>query len=600
MAEPQALSFDDLMGQINALHGEWNPQHAMRVIDGRYGPMTPDTRRGAPTPEMRAGNLPTTGERIGNAMLEYGPIPAQIATGMAMQPVRAGEAIAEAINDPSIPTATNAAFQTAATFARPAAAIGSLAAGYGAALAKDVGLLDGVSPAHAAPKGSQVAMNIPDLPGLTPEDNAAYRQTMDQLKRGAFSSGAERRALEAQAGIFLGKAAKSGTDAAEVERMKSEAAQAEYDRSVRFAEAARDKELSRVRRFSGTEFGKVYDKTGGAGAAAAAIAAGALMRAASGPGAGAAETFAKNYMLPAIEGTGAAFTANSIPTIYDARLTDSDNPEKAAYLAYARELPPGHPRKAEMQKYADSLPDANPVRTTATKDYYDGMASTIGMSALEGIPGGITGANAPRLFGRMFRRKLGATKGGPASPPSSPATPPGGPPPAIPAVGGQGPPQGPPPALPQTPVAYNDTLHRPVAREFLNELLTQNHPTRSASLRQPDTINFMTRELNDRFRSAGLPAPDIGDLTNRAKGTRAAASDLVRVLGPTNARITAPRIRDSVLNAISGKSGMLSVGGAAIGGNLMIGGSDPANAAYDEGAGRWRASNGQFVSGANK
>lgn len=67
------------------------------------------------TPHLGAG----AAERIGgavNKLMAFGPIPAQVATDVAMQPVRAGEAVGEALHDPSAGTVGNALLQAAMAF----------------------------------------------------------------------------------------------------------------------------------------------------------------------------------------------------------------------------------------------------------------------------------------------------------------------------------------------------------------------------------------------------------------------------------------------------------------------------------------------------
>jgi hypothetical protein len=209
-----------------------------------------------------------------------------------------------------------------------------------------------------------------------------------------------------------------GANDAEIaaQRQKQEAEQHEYVAAVRRAEMARDNELGRERRFSDTTVGKTMDAMGGLAPAAAGLLVGAATRGASGPGG-----IVKNYIAPAAAGALGGITAANVPLAYDTLYTDPDNPEKAAYGAYARELPPGHPRKQEFGNYAASLPGKNPVREHAAEEFYDPskIAERATLGGIEGIGGGLVGADAVRIGGRFrdyFRGAPNAMQGGAGSP----------------------------------------------------------------------------------------------------------------------------------------------------------------------------------------
>jgi hypothetical protein len=357
------------------------PDRTLAFLERLYGPMSPRSREGL-MPETASLTSLDEDPRI-TALREPGA--AETAFGVmgdvAMQPVRAGESLGEALYDPTLANVTDAGVQTALTFGKPYAAAGSAGLGAIEALRRDLGMtLD--SPASAV-----------ELTRRQKREMEMRRQEEDTKVQ------AEIRKIEAQ-----GKA--SAQLEAEKMRIEAEAAakaskRGEYDRAVQNAESVRDKELARVRRFSDTEFGKVYDKTGGALPFLAALGGGALHRAARG---GSASIMDK-YILPAAEGTGLAITANSIPLAYDAFLTDADNPTKSAFSAYSRELPPEHPRKGEFADYASSLPDRNPVRAAASEEFYDEFWPRVGISAMEGIPAALTGANLDRIRGRALGQK---------------------------------------------------------------------------------------------------------------------------------------------------------------------------------------------------
>lgn len=329
-------------------------------------------------------------------------IPGQIVKGVAMQPVHAGEAVAEAINDPSIPNMTNAGVQTGAALFQPAKALAALGIGYGAAALKD-GNFSLVGSAEAKQKQPQ----IPDLPGLDPAQMAAYRQAQQDGRSGAMKRFEE---ISAEYQKGQGRAA----EAAAIEKAKAEAEamklksqgeaeaeamkRSEYERMVQKAEGARDKELAKDRRFSDTEMGKVWDKTGGWGPLLVGAGFGSASRLATGGG-----STLKDYGLPALLGGIAGAASNNVPLAYNSFYTEPDNPEKKAYEAYARELPPDHPRKQEWADYAGNLPLENPVRKAAADELYNPgkAAERMLFGAVEGIGGGLGGADLMRIPGRV-------------------------------------------------------------------------------------------------------------------------------------------------------------------------------------------------------
>lgn len=301
---------------------------------------------------------------------------------MAMQPVRAGESLGEALYDPSLANVTDAGVQTALTFGKPYAAAGAAGLGAIEALRRDLG----ASPVTTA-----------DAVELTRKQKRAME--MKRLEEAAKAEADARRiAAEGEA------AAKLKADEARI--AEEAAAQAgkreEYDRAVSKAESARDKELSRIRRFSDSEAGKVYDKLGGFAPVLTAMGFGGLHRFATGGGGG----LLNKYVMPALEGTGGAFLAMNAPMLYEGYGgVDSDNPEKAAFSAYSRELPPGHPRKEEYKALADELPAINPIQKNAQDNFINGLPGRLVSSAIEGGLSGITGANAARVAGRIFGQK---------------------------------------------------------------------------------------------------------------------------------------------------------------------------------------------------
>lgn len=301
------------------------------------------------------------------------------------------EALVKAFEEPGLDTATNAAVQTALVFGQPLKAAGAAGAGLGAAGLNDMGLFGGAAAAD-------------DMDPLGPS-RARFDELQAKLKKGKTLSRAEREEQNTYLQtIQAAQTAKIEADKAK-QTAEDEAKQGEFNRSVANAEAIRDQELGRVRRFSDTEVGKVFEELGGTAPGVAGVAAGALTRGALGPSA----SKLVGYGAPIATGAGAGITAINVPLAYNAFMTEPDNPEKAAYGAYARELPPGHPRKQEMATYAAGLPDANPVRKQASEELYDPtkLAERLFFGSLEGALGGVMGKEVIDVLGRGYRAATG-------------------------------------------------------------------------------------------------------------------------------------------------------------------------------------------------
>lgn len=306
-------------------------------------------------------------------------------------------AVKEAYDDPSIPNLTNAGARVAMAAVQPMRALQMLGLGYGAATAKDLGLL---------PFGSAKAADD----GLTD----AQRKRLVELQRKGSLSRAEREeknaivAMQAEAARITREAEaqaalKKSIYEEETKAAKAKDEQAEYNRAVAGAERARDEELARgkSKRFDQSEVGRVYDKTGVITPFLAAAGLGGLSRAVTGGG-----TFMKDYGFPAIAGALTGASMASWPLAHEVLFQPADNPERRAYEAYGRELPPGHPRKQEWTEYARGLPETNPAKELARRDLYDPtqLAERTGLGAIEGLLGGWAGSKIMQLPGRAMEK----------------------------------------------------------------------------------------------------------------------------------------------------------------------------------------------------
>jgi hypothetical protein len=363
----------------------------MDVAGPGYDPRRGEVR-GEKKPDILREVRPAA-ERALDAVLDYGSVPARTAVGMAMEPMTA---IGEAYDDPSLENVTNAGVKSAlalgpfAPLKAGKAFLGTAGLGFGAAGARDAGL---IPEAQADDDGlsSQLRSRLQALQkkkSLSRAEREEQNKLLDM--QAAYADRQAKMKFEAQA----------RRDAAlvDAETAKRSSAQEEFDRSVGTAERARDAELSRDRRFSDTNVGKMWDKAGGWGPAAVGAALGGASRIATGGG-----SLMKDYGLPMILGGVGGAASNNVPLAYNAFGTEPDNPKRQAYEAYARELPPSHPRKGEWQEYARGLEKENPIREAAAKELYDPgkAAERMLFGAIEGIGGGALAADVVRWPGRV-------------------------------------------------------------------------------------------------------------------------------------------------------------------------------------------------------
>ena len=346
-----------------------------------------------PTPEQDAylrAIAPEKAERserlAGRDMPLVPYLPAELS--MIPQAGRAMNALGKAYEDPSIPSATNAAVQTGLAALRPVAALKALGAGYGAALADDLGAFGGNEAQAQAKKGAPSKT----LPGLLPEQQAEYDALDKKLASGDFGSSAERR-------MIVERHRELRTISDKYATSKNEGAQAEYNRRGEAADAAFKREMARDKRFADSTVGKVFEETAGVTPLLAAAGTGLAVRAAMKP------SLASNYLLPGGLGLVEGAIVPNVPLGTDAYiLPPSYNPVKAGYEAGARELPNNDPRRAEWLANAAREEVENPVRAQAAKEFYDPqkLKERTLFGAAEGLVGGILGAKAPAIAGRAY------------------------------------------------------------------------------------------------------------------------------------------------------------------------------------------------------
>lgn len=380
-------------------------------LEKLYGPLTARSKAGLlPETASLRSYEPTRGEKAAAYFDDLGPIgerlkpvarfvgdnitvPAEIATEIVKQPVRAGEAVGDAIMDPTLGKITKAGAQTALAVGQPMKALGIGGLGLAKALGDDFGVFD--IGANAAKKKPQQITAAPQIPGYSPEQQAVFDTAWEKTQRASFGSGVDRRAAE--------KAVQDGLDfmARNAER-KAAADQEEYNRKVMRAEGVRDTELGRQRRFSDTETGKWYEENATWLPFAAAFGGGLASRAFTGPGKSAVGSAVKEWALPMFTGATLSYGAQNAPEIYDFSVPPAVNPEKEAYSKYAFELPEGHPDKERSADYAAGLPAINPIKSAAIESFKANAPARITAAGLEGISLGKLGSGAAGLPRRLI------------------------------------------------------------------------------------------------------------------------------------------------------------------------------------------------------
>ena len=261
--------------------------------------------------------------------------------------MRAGSAIGDAAQDPTLANVTNAGVQTAFTALRPLAAAKILGAGYAGAAAQQSGLFDTSAEAQSKKGGAPKVV----LPGLTQEQQSFYDAAEKRLREDDFGSPADRRQVQQQMQDLRTLSNDFVRENAASERRLREKSQgdkqAEYDRgggglgsrlqggdvpqqavrpNARWRDVREDGRLCAVpcRHRSGRAVPRWRWPQQPDDQVRRADRAGAV---------------------------AGAFAPNA-PSYYNSTHTPPDNPKKRAYEARAEALPPEHPRRQEFFDYA--------------------------------------------------------------------------------------------------------------------------------------------------------------------------------------------------------------------------------------------------------
>jgi len=417
------------------------------------------------------------------------------------QPIRAGLAVGEAFQTPSIANVTNAGVQSALAAFRPLAAAKVAGGGFAAAAASDA-LSDANAQSSNRRRQPEQEVASIELPGLTPQQGKEYNALLVKMQRGAFGSAADRRSTETRATELRKLSDDFSRSSAATDRQ-------EYSNAVRRAESARDSILAdRPKKFSETSVGAVYDRLGIVAPAVIAAGMGGLTRA--GLAASGVTNNLANYGVPMAVGAATGGVAANYPLGHELMFAPAANPERRAFETYGRELPPDHPRKQEWMSYAEkSLPQENPAREVASREFYDPVKfiERTGLGVAEGLLGGLAGSEAVSIALRPFKRRPKTetdNKGGGGKAPDDGA-PPGGQP-------ADGPPR---------PVNYRTYPSLPAsARQSVQEAYVVDRILRGSSL--PSQAG--SRAIKNSLREQGV---DVPVSSGRVQTTNALSGPLI-------------------------------------------------------------------------
>jgi hypothetical protein len=465
MAQAQAQDFHSLLNDLLIdLDGDGVPDAtAKQVLDRQYMDQLTGRARPQPRPDVVSSQSPAYPYM--NALMA-GAIPAREFVGQAQ---RAGRAISDAQDDPTLANVTDAGFQSALALGRPIAAAGAAGLGILEAVRRDFApdifpqSRAAGDPLDAAQRKRLTALQKKSgtRRGLTPGEEDEMK-TLNEIvrdvtiRRGTAGAQAESERL----------ANEEAQRAADAKRKSEEDAAARGRANSAYAAG-----LATDRRFSDTETGRIFDKFGPLAPGAVAAGTGAITGA--GLRGSGITSKAALYGVPAAVGTLAGFASAHWPQVYEANYAPNVNPSYQAALNYIREAPADDPRSAQLRGLIDSgtISPTNPVRAEAEANLYDPQKfkerSLVG--AIEGVVGGLAGGEVlpaikygmtrlpaaayevgkvpgsmARGYADGFRRSAASSasrSAAPIPPANTPAPPPAGPP-----GYGQGPPQAPPPA----------------------------------------------------------------------------------------------------------------------------------------------------------
>lgn len=318
---------------------------------------------------------------------------------------RATDAVAGAMEDPSLPNVSEAAIRTLITAGRPIEAAGATAGAYGLAALGDA---VGAKASAADPKSIEERLRV--MPqdqlralqkelGVSPDGRLgpATINAAVEKERAAEASRSDQKEIEmVRARAEAEAKARAGAETeqkGEVGRRVDEAKHALMQELAASREPARDETL----------VGRLYQQLGVLTPMAAGIGGGVAARIAK-PALKTGNKLVDDYINPALAGSEAGGSVALAPTFATAYRSDPTNPEYAAWQRYMTRLPAE--AEQEIAKVSDrlgSIDRIDPAVTQARDDLKNPVVRGLAMlqGGLGGLVGNVGAAAAGQVPGKM-------------------------------------------------------------------------------------------------------------------------------------------------------------------------------------------------------
>lgn len=372
--------------------------------DYGYGPVTPMSRDGydSSNSELRAAAPMAFLPPWLRGVLTYGPMPAQAYIDSVDQ---AGEAVAGAMRDPSIPNVGNAMARAALVTGNPMAIMAATGGAYTAAGAADL-FRTYIGSAHAGrddierrlramPRDQLIALqrdvgvNADGVVG--PGTIGAVMNAEQQKEANAAREDARVIAIEAE----RAKAAANAAATAQTEQRSEVGRRVDAAKQSLMSDLTAAREPQRDESFTG----QLYEQLGVLTPLAAGMAGGAMARLAK-PAIGSGNKFVDDYLNPFLMGSEAGGAVALAPTWATANRSDPTNPEYRAWQLYRTRLPAE--AEAEMQAADERLLSVPPIDPAVSQARDDLRSPSVrGMSMLQGGLGGLIGNNGMAALGQV-------------------------------------------------------------------------------------------------------------------------------------------------------------------------------------------------------
>lgn len=387
----------------------------MELPNYGFGPVSPLSRSGImPRGEVRATQGPISENALLNALLTYGPMPAQAVAGEFDS---ASNALARSIDDPSIANLGETAVRTLMLGGAPVKAAGATGVAYGAAALKDAFAPTSATAADPAEierrLRSMPPSQVRDLQRAlgVPEDGRVGGQTINALyQRESEKERKDAADREQATEIARIEAEARGKSEAQRERIRAETearSSLQRDSADRISGAKRqlitDLTAARTPNKDTSAVGQLYEQLGVLTPLAAGVAGGMGYRMAK-PALATGYKFVDDYLNPALAGAEIGGSVALAPTYSQAYRGDPTNPEYRAWQNYELALPAD--ATDERSRVPRNIPQIDPAvakaRDSLNDTVFRGQAMLQG--GLGGVFGNIAGAavgQAPKIAGDL-------------------------------------------------------------------------------------------------------------------------------------------------------------------------------------------------------